>query len=153
MAVDTEIEIKVDGLVRIATANKQRDMENGTKAAFSLEVVQVGVDGDLDPITSCVVQTPEIPNHSQTSRKRLSGIMQMAHQALQDALKANGRKMGDKETFPISRDVVEVDVWRHKFQRRREADEINKQSVVKSFNRQRRDLQEHNYTRQINEYV
>ena len=128
-------------------------MENGTKAAFSLEVVQVGVDGDLDPITSCVVQTPEIPNHSQTSRKRLSGIMQMAHQALQDALKANGRKMGDKETFPISRDVVEVDVWRHEFQRRREADEINKQSVVKSFNRQRRDLQEHNYTREIDEYV
>ena len=69
--------------------------------------------------------------------------MQVAHQALQDALKANGRKMGDKETFPISRDVVEVDVWRHEFQRRREADEINKQSVVKRFNRQRRDLQEH----------
>ena len=79
--------------------------------------------------------------------------MQVAHQALQDALKANGRKMGDKETFPISRDVVEVDVWRHKFQRRREADEISKQSVVKSFNRQRRDLQEHNYTREIDEYV
>ena len=79
--------------------------------------------------------------------------MQVAHQALQDALKANGRKMGDKETFPISRDVVEADVWRHEFQRRREADKINKQSVAKSFNRQRRDLQEHNYTREIDEYV
>ena len=113
----------------------------------------MGVDADLDPTTSCIVRTAEVPNHSQASRKRLSVIMQVAHQVLQDVLKANGRKMGDKETFRISRDFVEVDVWRHEFQRRREADEINKQSVVKSFNRQRRDLQEHNYTRQINEYV
>ncbi|WP_197027184.1 AAA family ATPase [Methylopila sp. 73B] len=51
-ATDTEIEI--DDL-RL-TVTKQRDLDKSFAAAFSLEVVTLGVDGEGDPITSCTVR-------------------------------------------------------------------------------------------------
>ena len=61
-ALDTEIELKADGLVRVASVTKQRDMESGKKVAFTLEVVELGVDEDLEAVTSCVVSPADVPD-------------------------------------------------------------------------------------------
>jgi RecA-family ATPase len=55
-AVDTEIEVSVDGLMHLATTRKQRDLEGGKIAAFTLNVVTLGLDPDGEPMTSCTVQ-------------------------------------------------------------------------------------------------
>jgi hypothetical protein len=66
--MDTEIELKADGLVRVALTTKQRDMQNGKKIAFTLDAVELGKDDDLDAITSCIVTPTNIPEG--TTRKK-----------------------------------------------------------------------------------
>lgn len=51
-ATDTEIEI-ADGQIEVT---KQRDIDKGFGSAFRLDVVQLGIDADGDPITSCTVR-------------------------------------------------------------------------------------------------
>jgi len=55
-AVDTEIEIAVDGALRVARTTKQRDMAGGAELPFRLEQVTLGRDADGDPVTSCIVK-------------------------------------------------------------------------------------------------
>jgi hypothetical protein len=55
-ALDTEIEITVDGDTKVATVSKQRDGVSGQKYAFKLEPVELGIDQDGDQVTSCVVE-------------------------------------------------------------------------------------------------
>jgi hypothetical protein len=55
--LDTQIRVNGESGVRekVMTNLKMKDGEDGAVYDFHLEVVQVGVDEDLDPITSCVV--------------------------------------------------------------------------------------------------
>jgi hypothetical protein len=59
-AVDTEMSIKADGPIQVLTITKSRDGESGKPYAFELEVIQLGLDDDLDPITSCVALPTDI---------------------------------------------------------------------------------------------
>lgn len=54
--VDVAIEVVADGALRTLKVAKNKDGEAGQQRAFSLQSVEVGVDDDLDPITSCVVK-------------------------------------------------------------------------------------------------
>ena len=54
-AVDTEIEVTRGPTARYATVKKQKDGEDGETIAFNLQRVVLGVDEDLEEITSCVV--------------------------------------------------------------------------------------------------
>ena len=56
-ATDTEIELTYDedAKMRFAKATKQRDIESGKEFAFELNAVELGVDEDGDPVTSCYV--------------------------------------------------------------------------------------------------
>ena len=60
-ACDAELEVvrREDGQ-RSLRLSKNKDGEDGLEWGFALEVVQLGVDEDLDPITSCVVIEAEI---------------------------------------------------------------------------------------------
>lgn len=55
-ASDAEIEVTRVGEDRVATVTKMKDGEDGTKFAFKLVPVEVGVDSDQEPVTSCVVE-------------------------------------------------------------------------------------------------
>lgn len=50
-AVDTEIEIADNQIV----VTKQRDLDKSFSSGFELKTVQLGVDGDGAPVTSCVI--------------------------------------------------------------------------------------------------
>jgi hypothetical protein len=54
-AADCEIEINRDNHDRSATVTKLKDGEDGTTFNFKLRVIDIGLDDDLDMITSCVV--------------------------------------------------------------------------------------------------
>ena len=55
------IELKVDGSIRTAKVTKQRDMESGKKVAFTLDIVELGLDNELEAITSCIVKQTDVP--------------------------------------------------------------------------------------------
>lgn len=81
-ALDTEIEVSLQGDMRVATVTKQRDLPAGTRFGFRLEPVELGRDDDGEPVTSCVVrEVDELPS----VRRQPSGKNQTAlHAALQE---------------------------------------------------------------------
>lgn len=60
-AMDCELEITREGEARVLRVSKQKDGEDGLAFAFRLQTVDMGVDVDGDPITSCVVQWVDMP--------------------------------------------------------------------------------------------
>ena len=60
-AADAEIEVVREGDQRMLQLTKNKDGEDGLQWGFALEVVELGHDEDMDPITSCVVVQAEIP--------------------------------------------------------------------------------------------
>jgi len=60
-AIDTEIFVEGKSGVRVATVQKQRDIQIGDKFAFELRQVVLDTDADGDPITSCVVDETATP--------------------------------------------------------------------------------------------
>lgn len=68
-AADAEIEILREGNVRSIRLSKNKDGEDGLLWGFALDTVQLGVDEDLDPITSCVVVEADIPVGGVSDRK------------------------------------------------------------------------------------
>ena len=93
-AVDTEIEIKVDGQIRTARCRKQRDLENGKAIAFALQRVELGLDDECDLITSCVVEHLDIDVALLKSSRKLTRNQEIAMQALHDAVAKHGTDFG-----------------------------------------------------------
>ena len=152
-AVDTEIEIKVDGQIRTARCRKQRDLENGKAIAFTLQRVELGLDDEGDPITSCVVEHLDIDLASITSSRKLTRNQEIAMQALHEAIAKYGRKMADMENYPASRRVVEKSQWRTAFLKIRIDSDVKEMSVKKDFERQSKKLQDDGFIHSYEEKV
>lgn len=60
-ALDTEIEVSDGEQGHIATITKQRDLPIGDRLGFTLEVVELGVDEEGDPVTTCIVKHGDAP--------------------------------------------------------------------------------------------
>jgi len=152
-AVDTEIQVSDEGSYRTATCKKQRDMENGKQVAFTLRGVDLGLDDENDPITSCVVEHADVDLASLKKSRAIKGNTLIAKQALDEAIAKHGRRMADKENYPASRDVVEIDIWRSEFLKMRVDSGAQEASVVRDFTRQSKKLQEdgivHGYSQMV----
>lgn len=60
-AIDTEIELSRDDLGQItAEVTKQRDGPTGYRFCYQLRQVELGLDQDGDPVTTCLVD-PAVP--------------------------------------------------------------------------------------------
>jgi AAA domain-containing protein/bifunctional DNA primase/polymerase-like protein/primase-like protein len=65
-AADTEIEVSRNADHRTAAVTKMKDGEDGAEFAFKLVPVDIGVDADGDPVTSCVVEPlPDLPSNNR----------------------------------------------------------------------------------------
>lgn len=60
-AADAEIEVVREAVGRALRLTKSKDGEDGLMWGFDLDIVQIGLDEDLEPITSCVVVEAELP--------------------------------------------------------------------------------------------
>lgn len=86
-ACDAELEIVRDGNVRALRLSKNKDGEDGLQWGFALEVVQLGVDEDLDPITSCVVVEADVPVGGVSDRK-LGAVEKVVNDVIQEFAQA-----------------------------------------------------------------
>lgn len=63
---------------------KNKDGEDGLEWGFELETVQIGVDEDLDPITSCVVAETAMPAKGGTAARKLGKNEKVVNEVLQE---------------------------------------------------------------------
>jgi 3'-phosphoadenosine 5'-phosphosulfate (PAPS) 3'-phosphatase len=139
--------------MRVATAHKQRDLENGKKVAFSLMGVQLGFDEDGDPITSCVIKPEELSSCSSHDKRRLKGKSQIALQALYNALAKEGRKIYDAENYPQNRNVVNVNRWQDSYMLMRADSTAQESSIKRGFRRHVKKLEEQDFIRSYDDNV
>lgn len=115
-AVDTEIEVVAeDGSdIKTATLVKQREGAKGAVFEFSLEIVQLGENRYLEPVTTCVVVHGEQQEaETATIRRRLSGHTKRAYEVLVALLGASG-ETGYAAT-PLGSISVSDKWWRERF--------------------------------------
>jgi hypothetical protein len=83
-AADAEIEVLRDGDLRSLRLSKNKDGEDGQQWGFALEVVQLGVDEDMDPITSCVVVEAELPAVGGIASRKLGAVEKVVNEVIQE---------------------------------------------------------------------
>lgn len=87
-AADAEIEVVREGDARALRLTKSKDGEDGLEWGFALEVVQVDVDEDLEPITSCVVVEAQMPVVGAGPTKRLGPVEKVVNEVIQEFAQA-----------------------------------------------------------------
>ena len=91
-AVDAIIEVTRDesGERREWRVERAKDGPESDPWPFTLSVVELGEDGDGEPLTSCVVERREREETPRTKRKPPGGNQKTALKAIEVALKASG---------------------------------------------------------------
>lgn len=103
-AIDAEIEVTKNGDTREATITKMKDGEEGAQFAFKLLPVEIGQDGDGEPITSCIVESVAL---SSLPRKRAEPKPGTLKRTVWDAIRGDISGSG----IPIT-DAVDAGVAR-----------------------------------------
>lgn len=153
-AVDTEISLRAEGLLKVATIEKQRDGATGIEAAYSLEVLELGHDEDGDPITSCVVRLADAELvKAAKGKKPLTGNDAVMHQALCDAIRDHGEFIRSGDTFPRNRRVVSKAHWRSQAERRGLEAGKSEAAWKQAFTRAAKRLQDLDYIRILDDRV
>lgn len=135
-AVDTAVEISrdADGIRRASIA-KQKDGIEGDWLTFDLQTVELGIDEDGDPVTSCIVAETNADRVAK-GRRKPSGQPAVAYHALESLLAA-----GEGEAAPVADDVpagvmvVPVKIWRENALRAGLCESENEESRRKAFHR------------------
>ena len=147
-AVDTEISLRAQDPLKVATVEKQRDGATGIEAAYTLEVVELGRDEDDDPITSCVVRLADAALvKAVKGKKPLSGNDEVMLQALYDAIREHGEFIRHGDNFPRNRRVVSKAHWRRQAERRGLEASLSEAAWQQAFKRAAKKLQDLDYIR------
>lgn len=83
-ACDAEIEVVREATGRYLRLTKSKDGEDGLEWGFDLEVVQVDVDEDMDPVTSCVVIEAQMPVVGAGPARRLGPVEKVVNDVIQE---------------------------------------------------------------------
>ncbi len=110
-ALDAAVEVTRNGDQRSWQVAKSKDGEDGTAHPFKLEVVQLGIDDDGDPVTSCVIKA----DSSNPIKKPLTPSMKLGMDTFHAAA-TNGVDSSDPRL------QAHVDDWRHAFYQATTAD-------------------------------
>jgi AAA domain len=113
-AADTLIEIErpKGSSVSVATVRKQKDGPEGQEFQFRLEPLQIGLDGDGDPVTSCIVCDVEDEGSIAKSRK-LTPPQERALEVLRRLVVDFGEPVrSGHKVIPEGVQLVPLDLWR-----------------------------------------
>jgi hypothetical protein len=83
-ACDAELEVVRSEAGRALRLTKNKDGEDGLEWGFDLEVVQIGVDEDLEPITSCVVIETAMPVIGAGALRKLGPVEKIINAVVQE---------------------------------------------------------------------
>lgn len=136
-AVDTAIEVEKREHGRVARVSKQKDGDDGQEIPFLLEVVEIGVDDDGEPIASCVVRQAD---DAGPATRSLSGQQRLAFEQLLNALADVGKPAPKTGTMP-SVPVVPLDTWREYLKRASVTSRDNEETERRQWNRIKEALQ------------
>jgi hypothetical protein len=103
-AADAELEVvRTEAGARYMRLSKSKDDVDGLEFGFELQQVTLGVDEDLDPITSCVVIEADI-NKAKAVSRVLGPVETVVNQVIQE--------MAEAQTTGIEADAVIAEVVR-----------------------------------------
>lgn len=140
-AVDAQIAVKRDSTGTIAaTVEWMKDGPEGDEEFSRLEAVEVGVDDDDEPITSCVV-VPAEKAEAETARK-LTGAAKIALDHLRRALEDAGETPPASNHIPRTNLVVRTDLWRRYCEKGSLTTSDNSDTQDRTFRRASQRLQE-----------
>jgi hypothetical protein len=109
-AVDAQIAVKRDVADNIiATVERMKDGPEGDIVPSKLESLEVGVDTDGDPITSCVIVPVEGDVARQVTTRKLSDRHRLALDALAEC---NAEPLPTEYGLPTGLAGVRIDAWR-----------------------------------------
>ena len=140
-AADVQIAIRRDaGANIIATVEFNKDGPGGDALCSRLEAINVGVDEDGEPITSCIV----VPIDPTTATRRMpTGQAELALRLLHRAMVDVGEAPPVSKHIPAGqKTVVRLDVWRRYFADGIAANRTSKDTKQKAFRRAVATLQE-----------
>lgn len=83
-ACDAELEVVRSEAGRALRLTKNKDGEDGLEWGFDLEIVQIGVDEDLEPITSCVVIETAMPVIGAGALRKLGPVEKIINAVVQE---------------------------------------------------------------------
>lgn len=131
-ADDALIEVlKLDDGSRQATVVHAKDDPDGMRWGFKLEPVELGIDGDGDPITTLITIETDNKPPPPKAKDDLSANQQIAMTALFAALAESAFEMPLGDGIRIK--VVAVDTWRQWFFQQKPGD--NKDTKERTFRR------------------
>jgi hypothetical protein len=87
-AADAEIEVVREGDARALRLTKSKDGVDDLAWGFTLNVVQLGVDEDLDPITSCVVEEAALPPVGGNALRKMGKNEKVVNEVIQEMAQA-----------------------------------------------------------------
>jgi hypothetical protein len=117
-ALDTTVHVaRADG-VRTATVIKANDAEEGTKIAFTLKSVVIGVDQDQQKTTAPVVMPCECAPRETAKSGGMPKAAQTAWRALTEAILEQGSPGPASSHIPPTVKVVSMSGWRQQCYRR-----------------------------------
>jgi hypothetical protein len=132
-AADLVVEItKAPDGTRTATVTAAKDDPDGAAMGFNLRVVQLGIDADGEPITTCVAEEMDAPADTEPS---LSASERKARDILADLIASEGVPLPIAPTFPSGLHGVPEQRWRDECEARRLSTADTRDSRSKAFRR------------------
>lgn len=83
-AADAELEVVRTPAGRMMRLSKQKDGEDELEWGFALGLVQIGVDEDLEPITSCIVVEASVPVVGAGALRKLGPVEAVVNTVIQE---------------------------------------------------------------------
>jgi hypothetical protein len=110
--VDLMVQIKGDGAIKTATIIKINDGQEGHLTHYKIEVANLGVDEDNDPITTAMVscELAEADEEAK-SRRGLTPTQRRAIEQLTRCINDQGRPAPPSNEYPANIRVVSLDEW------------------------------------------
>ncbi len=140
-AVDVQIAVKRDDAGTItAKVERAKDGPEGDEICSRLEAMEVGVDEDGTPITSCVIVPAD--KEAGTPQRKVSGQAKVALDLLGRAIVDAGEIPPASNHIPGQIHVVPLTLWRQYCYEGLIGDRDNRDTIRQAFNRNSKKLQE-----------
>lgn len=112
-AVDVNLSVAKTDTITTVELEKQRDGQTGTLCTFRLAVIDLGLDEDGDPLTSCVLETTNADHKSsKTPKPKLTGAAKVALRTLRKAINEAGQPAPASNHIPPDMRTVTLEQWR-----------------------------------------
>jgi hypothetical protein len=140
-AADAQLAVERDTAGNIITTIEfMKDGVEGDKIASRLEVVEVGIDEDGEPITSCVVVPVDASALLKSETFKLTGNLKLAYEALYEAIAELGEVI-PSTVIPPGTTSVTLSAWASIWTSRNVGSAIKPDSVRTNFDRAAKTLQ------------